>query len=416
MGAKKNIWLIVIGEPLPLEMGSRALRTRLLARHLASQGNDVTWWTSDFNHFAKRYHAISDAVYESEEGYSLRFLHGRAYEKNLSIARLLNHIEIARDFKSKAKKLTTPDIIVCCLPSIELAREAIAFGKSRSIPVIIDIRDLWPDEITSRLPTAVRGVGKVLTAPLDRQVTSIMREADALIGVSDAYLSWGLNKASRDKTENDCVIPLGYPDSDESALIRRNVRRPKNGPGFNLFFSGSFNNSVDLTCLIEAVRQIRNLELSLTLCGDGENFQRWRALAGEDSRVTFTGWIQSDKIRSHAANADVGLVCYRPESLVAMPNKLFEYMSFGLPIINAIPGEAANLVQSQKIGVNYKPGSAKELSIAISKMITAPHELSEMATASGRCFELYYSATAICEQFSTIIDATIKTKKLSNFN
>lgn len=413
MNSKRNIWLIVIGEPLPNEPGSRALRTRVLARHLADQGHDVTWWTSDFNHFAKRHHVIDDVVSDSGEGYTLRFVRGRAYRRNLSVARFLNHIEIARDFKLQTQTLPSPDIVVCCFPSIELAREAIAFGKRRSVPVIVDVRDLWPDEMTNRLPRGLRRIGSLLLQPLERQVASVMREASALIGVSEAYFAWAMKKSGRAKTSNDCVIPLGYPDSDESASIRHDVSRPKNGKGLNLFFSGSFNNSVDLACLITAIRQIPNPELSATLCGDGDNFNRWRALAAQDPRIKFTGWVQGDEIRRHAMLADVGIICYRLESLVAMPNKLFEYMSFGLPVINSIPGEAAGLIHKEHIGYNYKAGSAQELRDVILKMIDDSNELSEMATASGLCFERSYSAGAVYQRFSMIISDVIESSKNS---
>ena len=65
----KVVWLVTIGEPLPVEAGSRALRCRLLARELARRGHDVIWWTSDFDHFAKRYHRQAEGGEHDFEGY-----------------------------------------------------------------------------------------------------------------------------------------------------------------------------------------------------------------------------------------------------------------------------------------------------------------------------------------------------------
>jgi glycosyltransferase involved in cell wall biosynthesis len=403
MSERKNIWLIVIGEPLSIEPQSRALRTRLLARHLASLGHSVTWWTSNFNHFTKMHHPVQQTECDSGEGYELRFLRGRAYRRNLSAARFLNHIEIARDFKAQAAKLASPDIIVCCFPSIELTREAVKFAKHRSVPVIIDIRDLWPDEMRNRIPKSLRGIGSLFLAPMERQVRTSMRLADSIVGVCEAYLDWGLAKAARNKAVNDCVVPLGYPDSDESKAMRHTKSiRPTSHP-LNFFFSGSFNNSVDLGSLIEAFRGLRDRPISATLCGDGDNFERWRALAADDPRIEFSGWIQADEIRRLAAKADIGVACYRPESLVAMPNKLFEYMSFGLPIINSIPGEAAALVEDMGIGLNYVSGSTDSLRGAILTMLASAPQRAKMAEASGRCFELYFSADAVYQHFSKVI-------------
>jgi glycosyltransferase involved in cell wall biosynthesis len=403
MADRKNIWLIVIGEPIPIEPQSRALRTRILARHLATLGHSVTWWTSNFNHFTKTHHPVEQTECDSNEGYSLRFLRGRAYRRNLSVARFLNHREIAQDFKAQAAQLASPDIIVCCFPSIELTREAVKFAKRRAVPVVVDIRDLWPDEMRSRIPKTLRGIGSLLLAPMERQVRTSMRLADSIVGVSQAYLDWGLAKAGRNKGDNDCVVPLGYPDSAESRAMRHAKKiHPKSRP-LNFFFSGSFNNSVDLGSLIGAFRGLRDQPISATLCGDGDNFVRWQALAADDPRIEFSGWVQADEIRRLAAQADVGVVCYRPESLVAMPNKLFEYMSFGLPIINSIPGEAAALVEDRGIGLNYVSGSADGLRGAILAMLASSPQRAQMAEASGRCFEQDFSADAVYQHFSKVI-------------
>ncbi len=50
-----NIWLIQIGEPLPLEAGVRKMRTALLADKLLERGHSVYWWASAFEHQRKKW-------------------------------------------------------------------------------------------------------------------------------------------------------------------------------------------------------------------------------------------------------------------------------------------------------------------------------------------------------------------------
>lgn len=50
-----NIWLIKVGEVLPLESDSRKMRTVLLAESLVERRHDVLWWTSAFDHFKKKW-------------------------------------------------------------------------------------------------------------------------------------------------------------------------------------------------------------------------------------------------------------------------------------------------------------------------------------------------------------------------
>ena len=50
-----NVWTICAGEPLPTDENQpRPMRMSMLTRTLRKRGHDVLWWTSSFNHSAKR--------------------------------------------------------------------------------------------------------------------------------------------------------------------------------------------------------------------------------------------------------------------------------------------------------------------------------------------------------------------------
>lgn len=399
-----NVWLVVVGEPLPQEPGSRALRTRVLARALAARGHRVRWWTSDFNHFLKRYHTGVGPDEDSAEGYRLSYLHGRPYARNISMARLLNHRQIARDYSAKAENFSPPDVVVCCFPPIELAQAVAAYCKDRGVPLIVDVRDLWPDELAARLPRQIRPLAPFLLRGMTRSVRRTMRAARAIVGVSDRYLSWGLAHAGRQGRSRDCVIPLGYPDHPESAAMRGERRGNTGDPACHFFFSGSFNQSVDVASIIDAFRRLPQPGLRLTLCGDGDNYRHFVALADGDPRIRFTGWIGAETLRMNARTSRVGLVSYRPESLVAMPNKFFEYLSFGLPIINSIPGEASDIVAANAVGLNYRAGDSASLLQAMSAMADDPARRHSMAVNAAHLYESTYAASTVYDRYCMLIE------------
>jgi hypothetical protein len=143
----KRIWLVKLGETLPIGTNKkRLLRTGLLAEILAKEGHEVTYWCSTFDHFNKENRFAEDTEIETEEGYRLKLLNGKAYLKNVSIDRLINHRQIAKKFKEQIyKEGNKPDLILTSIPTVELAYECVKFGKKFDIPVLLDIRDLWPD-------------------------------------------------------------------------------------------------------------------------------------------------------------------------------------------------------------------------------------------------------------------------------
>ncbi len=403
---KRNVWLITIGEPLPIEPGSRSLRCQNLAQTLAKRGCDVTWWTSDFNHFEKQYYPSGGQTEISVDGYRLRFLHGRPYTRNISIARQRNHNELARDFSKQAHGLPRPDVIVCSFPPIELALVASRFAATARIPFVLDIRDLWPDEMVARVPGWLKPIAAQGLSTLARKVGETARQATAILGVSQKYLTWGLQKAGREAGPFDQVIPLGYPDHADSKVMRKRRRASNHAAEskFELLFVGSLNQSVDLTTVLKALDQLPELDCRLTVCGTGEMEAEWRQLAANDSRIEFAGWVGASEIRNLAGKSHAGIVCYRRESLVGMPNKLFEYLSFGLPVINSLPGEAQALVEEFGIGWNYPAGSVEGLVTALKLASEAHGDGVLPCAAAGALFESRFESGQIYANYADLLD------------
>lgn len=408
-----RIWLVTIGEPLPIQPNSRALRTRLLARELASRGHEVLWWTSRFDHFNKSHFDTAAQSEDSGEGYRIFYLDGIAYRRNLSVARQINHLQIAADFKRKAWTMARPDVVVCSFPPIELTEAVSRYAASCGAMFIADVRDLWPDEMRARVPTHFRPLARPVFGLLERTVRRSLSRAGTLVGVSQRYLQWALDRTPGFPVDRAYVIPLGYPDHPMSKEMRAGAWTKRFEGPLKLFFCGSFNNSVDVPTLIASMRMLRHRDISATICGGGEHEAHWRHLASGDERITFTGWIDGDEIRRYAALAHVGVVCYRPGSYVAMPNKLFEYMSFGLPVLNSITGEAAALVADSGIGYNYSAGDAKSLAGRIEMMVERPGETARMSVRSAGLFDTKFESGSIYGSYADLIESLTDRARVS---
>ena len=109
-----NIWLVTIGEPVPVEEGvrDRLHRTGFFGRFLARHGHRVTWWTSTFDHFRKNHWVEEDRDLDSADGVRIRMVHGCGYRSNLSLARLRDHRQIAAKFAAMA-----PARIIATIPT-----------------------------------------------------------------------------------------------------------------------------------------------------------------------------------------------------------------------------------------------------------------------------------------------------------
>ena len=102
-------------------------------------------------------------------------------------------------------------MIVCAFPLIDLAAWAVRYGRALGIPVIIDVRDLWPDTILDVFPAPLRPLARLALAADFRRARYAFRNATALTAMSNGVLRWALAKACRTVTPSDRVFPIGFP-------------------------------------------------------------------------------------------------------------------------------------------------------------------------------------------------------------
>ena len=213
-----NIWLITIGEPLPLEPDVRKYRTAMLADKLIELGHTVRWWTGAFEHQRKVMQFTKDQEVSLSDRLALQVLRGCGYRRNVSLARYINHQIVALKFRIQSKKFAKPNVIIASMPDHLLAYEAARYARKNNIPFLVDIRDLWPDIFLDRFKKmGMYGLGKLVLTRDFMLLTSLLKSAYALTAVSRGYLQWGLDKVRRSQGPFDRVFYHGYKASAKRA-------------------------------------------------------------------------------------------------------------------------------------------------------------------------------------------------------
>jgi len=188
-----KVWLIQTGETLPIDKKPRLLRTGILASLLTeNEKNEVIWWTSDHNHFEGKLRFGENKKIELGPNYSLKLLAGRNYTKKISLSRFLNHKDVTKNFLKELSLLTKddlPDVAVVSMPDLEIAEQAILYCKKNNIPVVVDLRDMWPDIWCDRLFPFFPSIGKVVFRSQFMKIRSICKNADAIFGISEGFLA-----------------------------------------------------------------------------------------------------------------------------------------------------------------------------------------------------------------------------------
>jgi len=245
-----------------------------------------------------------------------------------------------------------------------------------------------------------------------------MKNATAIVASTQAFLKWGLSYAEREISPLDRCFYLGYPaykqpQQQGSAILQAQLSRSAEKLIFT--YIGSFGASYELSLVCEAARRahhegIDNIRFLIAGKGDQEN--ALKAKYGDLQNLRFLGWLNQTEIRLLLRATDVGLIPCR--SVVgAAPNKVFEYLSCGIPVISSLEGEMKALFQRRRIGYSYQSGDGMKLFQNLRKLAESPELIKEMSGNARKVFGEMFVAEDIYRAYGQLVEDVAATYSAS---
>lgn len=298
--------------------------------------------------------------------------------------------------------LKRPDVIYAYHPPLTVGVTAAILRVIRRIPIVYDIQDMWPDTLRA---TGMLNNERLL-AIVSRVCDWVYRRVDRIV-----VLSPGFKRLLKERGVPDEKIDVIYNWCDEAALTAKARNCPQGFPEndrFRIVFAGNMGKAQALGTVMEAAELLAKLRpgVCFVLVGSGvevEGLKQRVATEGLDN-VVFIPRVPMSEVGAILGAADVLLVHLKDDPLFAItiPSKTQAYMAIGKPLVMAVRGDAAELVERAGCGVTATPESAQSLAEAVIRLAElSAGERAVMGESSRRFYEAELSLAVGVEHFAS---------------
>jgi len=299
-------------------------------------------------------------------------------------------------------KIKNIDIVWGTSPPIFQSFTAWLVSKLKRVPFLLEIRDLWP-----AFAIAVGVLKSKILISLSLWLEGFLyHHADQIIVNSPGYLEHVQSKGG----ENITLIPNG---SDAAAYPPVNTIKIRKElwwtDKFILLYAGAHGMSNDLPAILQAAKIIESNEsIKIIFIGGGKEKSNLIALAKslKLSNVEFLNPVPKNKIFEYLQSSDACIAILKPIELykTTYPNKVFDYMAAGKPIILAIDGVIREVVESANCGLFCEPGNPHAIANDILEMYNNRKELEKIGKLGKLYLEKNFNRIMIAGDFADMIE------------
>lgn len=268
--------------------------------------------------------------------------------KTGSINLIRNYISFVVEANKKLKKLENIDfdlIYVFEVSPITVALPAIKLKKKKNIPIIINIQDLWPENIV-----AVTGMtNPIIIGLVNRMVNYIYRHCDLILTASPSFVSKIKERIKdKDKVRYWPQYSTVNKTDEEVSIYDKEY--------FNIVFTGNIGEAQGIDLAIEAAKVLKDKKICWHFVGEGRSKEKLEKLVNEygiNDRVKFHGFHPEKEIPKYLKDADAALLILKPNPVFEMtiPAKLQTYLACGVPILGCVSGEGKRIIEESKAGI-----------------------------------------------------------------
>ena len=295
------------------------------------------------------------------------------------------------------------DVVFVYEPSpITVGLPAIVMKKLKDAPLLFWVQDLWPESLeatgavrSKRVLSGVARMARYVYEGCDRILVTSRGFVPRVVGVGappERVYYWP-------QYAEALYTPVKVEDA---APERREMPE-----GFRVMFAGNIGAAQSFETILGAAEKLRDHPgIQWVIVGDGRR-RRWveervREL-GLGDRVHLIGKRSAESMPRYFALADALLVTLKREEIFSLtvPGKVQSYLACGRPVVAALDGEGARIVEEARCGTTAPAEDADGLAEAVLSLYGATAERGEMAFRARAYFEEHFEREKLLDELES---------------
>lgn len=284
-----------------------------------------------------------------------------------------------------ALRVPRPDVVFASSTPITVALPGLAVSHLKNVPFVFEVQDLWPEAAIQMGAIKRHGVIATLAKKLER---AAYRRAAAVVpvspGMAEGVAAEGTPRAKIHMIPNFSDLERFHPGRKDSAISKRYGLAGK----FVVGYTGAIGPSNAVHEQVpEAARTLKERgrdDIVFVIAGDGKSLPELERLTEGLDNVKLLGRIPKTEVPSLTRTADALMALFGDKPILATnsPNKFFDALASGRPVIVNQPGWTRELVEENNAGVYVPVGDGVALADAIEALADDPKRTKAMGVAA----------------------------------
>lgn len=281
-------------------------------------------------------------------------------------------------------------------------------ARRLGVPFVFEVRDLWP-ELAIAMGVVRNPLLKWYLRRMERRIYFAASHIIALApGIKEGVAATGYRADRISMIPNSCDLDLFVPSDEPLDDARFGA-----ADDFRLVFTGAHGRANGLEAVLDAAAELKRRGVRgvrFVFIGDGGRREPLLERSRREGLDELTCWVKSmpkEELARILPRMNAGMMILKNVPAFyygTSPNKFFDYIASGLPVLNNYPGWLAGLIEEHRCGAAVRPDDAKAFADAVLKLLQNRDEIREMGRRARMLAEAEFSRDMLGERFVGVLE------------